>query len=144
MGHQVASHSLGGAPRERLLEGVQRESGALDRSERDDHCSLGPVGARRRKEKLADTAVPVTHTHARHAYPSIRLRLSDEVQNAAAGDDHEPLACVGRRPDAVGFRLRQPCRPDEHGHSAELVEREQPGQRLALHCERRLQLEEFQ
>ena len=88
---------------------------------------------RRRERDDPDNAVPVAHTDSRDADPVVGLGLGDQIQHVTARNDHQALARVGFDTDTVGLRLRDPRSADEEWYRAELVEREQTGQGLALH-----------
>ena len=61
----------------------------------------------------------------------------------AVWHDHQPLARVRHRPDAVRLLVRQPCRTDQAGDGAEFVGREKSGQGRRLHRKRRLKFEQL-
>jgi hypothetical protein len=50
--------------------------------------------------------------HAGHSHPIVRLRLGDELLHMAVRNNHEPLARICCRPDAVSLRTREPRRAD--------------------------------
>ena len=81
--------------------------------------------------------------HAGDAHPVVGLRLGDEFLHVAVRHDHQPLARVRHRSDAVRLVARQPRRADQAGDGAEFVGREEAGQGRRLHRKRRFEFEEL-
>ena len=122
VGHQIGAHPLRRATGERLLECGEGDPRRFDGAECDHHRAL-PTAARR-GERNIDGAAVLPDSDTGHLHPTVGLRLRDELLHVAVRHDHQPLACVGRRSDAIGFTRREPRGPNQPGDSAELVGRE--------------------
>ena len=103
-------------------QGVQGQSGALNGSEREDDLAVGRHG---------DLALVGVHCHD---LATLDLQMFD----VTVGHGHEPLAAVV----VVGFCLSRAGRLHQQWDAAELVERKEPGQGLALDSQRGLELEQ--
>ena len=141
MRDQVRTHPIRGAAGERLAERGACDARRFNCAERDHHRAL-PVAAGRRDGDFNRGAV-LPHADAGDAHPVVGLRLRDELLHVAVRDDHQPLARICYRSNAIRVGAREPGGADETRHCAEFVGREKPWQSRGLHRERRFQLEEF-
>ena len=139
MRHQIRTHPLRGATGERLLKGGERETGGLDRTERDDRRALPAVAWLGKRDEHGRTVLPDAHTGDSH--PVVRLGFGDEILDVAIGHDHQPLARVGVRPNAACLSSRKSRCPDQAWHGTELIGREKARQGGGLNRQRRFQLE---
>ena len=111
MRDQVLAHPLIGAAGQRLLKRRARDARRFDGAERDDDRALAAIARRRQHHRQRIAVLP--DAHAGDPHPVVRLGFGDQVLHMAVRDDHDALARIGLRPDAVGLRAREPRRPDQ-------------------------------
>src|SRR6266851_4703216 len=138
---EVRAHALGDATSERLLEGGERHARRLDGAQGNHYGTLSTIAWRRQREIDGTAVLPDAHTGGSH--PAIRLRLGDEFLDMTVWNDHEPLAGVRARADAISLIARQPRGPHEAGYGTEFVRREETRLGCGLNRERCFELEKL-